>query len=420
MHSPNSFKKLAAALLVSAAPFVPAAAIAQEIPGITPAPAPTPTPQATPNRITPPITYSLPAGSGSTPTQSPAPAPAQATPTPTPVPTLIVPTPIVVAPRATPTPAPARTRQTPAPQASAPVEATPEVVPETTPVPPEPLPETTPQAPPAAGAPPPAAAQPDDGSSGWPWLIGLGIAVLAIGGVAFARKQSRGRDLEDSVEPAAPREMTPAEAPPPPVAAPPPPPPVPAQPRPAAPAAPAFLSTAPRAPASPIEIALVPHRAGMTILEGVIDFSLVVTNRGSERAEQILLSAFLRTANARQDEEIAELLSATPDPRGHNPFTLASGESRQFDAGLTIPKAMIHAVQAGNARVFVPLLVVGARYRSGLTTGKRASAAFLVGRRRSDSDRLGPLPFDGEPKMFDTLAARQHVPAAPGALRMAG
>ncbi|WP_208402815.1 hypothetical protein [Sphingomonas japonica] len=335
---------------------------------------------------------------------------------------------VVVPPRATAppraTPAPDRRAATADPVATetAPVEAPvsdqPAATPVTAPSPVEPSAELPPQ---QSGMPDTgSAAEPRDDASGWPWLLGIAAVLVAVGGIAFARKRGRGSDEAEE------EETTVIAEPEPPIAAPA----IPvasrtspsASPEVAAPRAPAFLTPAsrPATAAAPLDIALVPHRAGMTILEGVVDFSIVVTNRGEARAEHILLSAFLRTAHAQQDAEIAALLGEIPDPRTHNPFALAPGESRRFDAGLTIPKAMIHAVAAGERRVFVPLLVVGARFRSGLTTGKRASAAFLIGRERSGSDRLGPLPFDGEPRMFDRLAARQHVSPAAPPLRMAG
>jgi hypothetical protein len=417
------------------------------------------TPAPPPERILPPIRYSLPPGDSDQ-------APAQ-----TPPPVVVTPPPVVAptatpTPRATPsarpsaaatptarpiaTPTPAATA-TPEPEASergAPAEASPAEPAATTTVPAEddPAMATTPVA-----EPPAAPASADEGGNGW--LIALvAMLVAAIGAFLWWRRGAGRRSRIDEAD------LTPVEAPVPdtrPAAATPPPAPT-AEPRPVpvatphpAPAAPPpaerdepqFLSrpagpplpprtpvpagtitafrdrpkpadtgfiTAFRRPAPTLGIELQPIRAGTSEDTGFVEFQFAFLNQSDQAVSEMMVSAWMLTANADQDAQIAAYLNEPADPAQHTLYKLEPGEHREHRATMGEGFDQLHIVEAAGRRFFAPILVIDARYRGQGGGEGRSTAAFVVGRPNPATGKLLPIYVDRGARLVEGLAARPY------------
>ncbi|WP_315760325.1 hypothetical protein [Sphingomonas sp. Y38-1Y] len=430
------FPLLLAAAIVPAAP-----SLAQETP-----------PAQTPERILPPIRFSLPPGEGQetqpapTPTPTPVPTPAPpriAVPTPTPTPRA-TPTPRPT-PTATPTPTAAAPVAEPEPQVAAPVAAAPEPTPTPTPEAAAPVTEPTPATPAAAS----------EGSS-WPWILGAIVIALAVGAWFFLRRRASDGFVEAPVEVQAPEPApvppvpVPATVPPPaPVASPPPPPaprpvtppaprpvtppppPEPRQflsrpagpplpPRPEIPAgtitafrnpapAPAGTITAFQRPAPALGIELQPVRAGVTDDNvGYCEFQFALVNSSDQSVSDMLVSAWMLAASADQDERILAHLSEPVDPAQHSRYALKPAEHREHRATMGAPLDQLNIVEAGGRRFFAPIILVDARYRGQGGAPGRSSAAFMIGRPNATTGKLVPIYVDRGALNVEGLAVRPY------------
>ena len=326
-------------------------------PQATPTPSPTPTPAPT-AVAPPPVVRTVPTPTP-TPTASPTP---RATPSPTPTST----------PSATETPAPAPTSlPSPAiidgPVATPTPEATPSAV-------------ATEAAPAATGGPP---------SWLW-WLAGLGLAGLA-GYVLLSR---RGRRETAEVEPYVP-------------VAPPPPPP-----RPVVPATPAPPPpVAPVAPERTLAFDLRPLRLWTRGPNAYLAFELRLTNIGAVSLDGVRPVVTLASAGPETARELAAFAAQVPSLPGGDPFDLRAGESRVVAGELTLPGDAMHVTSVADRELIVPVALVGATWRGGLSIASAADA-FVVGPGDPSSPKLGPVWVDRPGQVFERLDARRFSPRA--------
>ena len=66
----------------------------------------------------------------------------------------------------------------------------------------------------------------------------------------------------------------------------------------------------------------------------------------------------------------------------------------------------VGVIEAGDRRLFVPVLAVRVRYANGRGEPLRETAAFMIGVERPGQDRLAPLPLDRGDRTIDRLAIR--------------
>lgn len=393
------------ALFLTTAPLalggVPAAAAQnlQSIPPVTtletPSPTPTPAPSRSPTIISPPVKF-------------------YSVPTPTPSPNLDQPTPPAVqrptipAPQPTPTPAPAPAQRTRQP-ASVPAERrAPPPTTRSAPQPaatPTPATEATPAEPTAAIAVPditndtgPTAEPVREGIPQWIWIaLAGGVAVVGAGAMLFIRRNRGWRRVARRMRNTVPEAEEQTREPEPPAA-------------PDTSPAPVAPPVRSNAAAEPLQIAIQPLRAGTTQGEGVVEFVITVANPGGVDAEDVVVAAWLRSAHPQQDDEVAQLLHAAPNP--YLPKSrIAAGGSKQIQSRLTLPRNRMRVMQASGRPYFIPMIVVDVRYKSG---GARQSAAVvMVGRHQESSDKLGPIFLDQPARMHDRVEARSHRVAVP-------
>lgn len=346
---------------------------------VLPAHAQQTTPAPTPAPTRPPIT-TIPAiiperFSIGPPTQTPTPQP---TPTPTPV---VTPTPratTAAPPQRVPVPQAIQPQALPSPVATPKIAVTP--VPQAVPVQPQVIASPTP-APIGEGS-APAETPP------WLWAL-LGAGLTAVAGLAALLVLRRRRPVAEPLVPVA--EAAPA-APLPPVRGP-----SPARVVPPAPVA-----------AEPFEIAIQPQRIEIGAQEIAIEIELLIANSSGAAADGVRLSVAAIAANPQQDAQLAAFLAQSQFAPVSDPFDLAAGAGGRLPVHLMLPRNTLHVVELGGHPMFVPIVVVDVRYRSGLSI-RRHSAAFMLGG-AGQSGKPAPIWLDrGQPR--GPFAASRYIPS---------
>lgn len=364
------------------AAFVPAAHAQEGTP--SPAPRATPTPSTRGVFLPGAENFSLPGS----PTQ-----PAR----PTPAPTAAAPTPVRATPTPRPTPTPAAARPTPAPTSA----RQPAAVATPTPTPaarPTPLALPTPtvaqpqptvaETPVPVATPAPAPAQ----QGGVPWLWILTGAAMASLLVVLGWLLGRRRRPVPRPEPVAappPPAVIPPRAP----MAPPPPAPRPAQ--------------RPAMPPEPVAVELRPIAIDLTDSGAVFEFELVVGNATVGGMDGMRVAYGLMSASEQQDE-LSAAFHASQLPPVADPFDLASRSGVRIPGKVGLSPERIYIVTVGGRPMFVPILLIDLRWRSGLNL-RHQSSDFMIGI-GGQGEKLGPIWLDKGAQRHTRLNASRYYP----------
>jgi hypothetical protein len=292
---------------------------------------------------------------------------------------------------------------------------------------------------PAAGA-PPASDQP--ATNWWPWLAAL-LALGLGGALLWSRRQREGRERYAVDHDALGAVLAPAsEAPLPlPRAAASPPEPlrrasvptpatVPAHPRPRQPApfpslsptpapAPAAVPTPPPAPPPisggivasglkpKIEFEVVPIRAEADGADGAaLDVDIIIMNRGSAPARDLLVDALLVNAGPQVDAEVGRFF-LQPPTKGERVPLIAPMSSVTIPARLEVAGDKLAPLVVEGRKLLVPLVAVTASYR--WSGGEMSDASsFLIGRGEAEGGKMAPFRIDRGARSWTGLAARLH------------
>lgn len=157
-----------------------------------------------------------------------------------------------------------------------------------------------------------------------------------------------------------------------------------------------------------LEFALRPVKAGVNVMNAVVEFELTVGNAGTVVAEDVRIAAWLISANPNQDAEIARFLESTPPEAIMAPITVEPGDGKRIDAAIALPRAGVNVVTARNRPFFVPLVIIDARYALPGGGEGRSSAAMVIGTVRDGQEKLGPIWLDRGVQMHANVEARLH------------
>lgn len=325
--------------------------------------------------------------------------PATATPAPT-TPAAQVPATVQRSPAsrgAAPERARAAASEAPSERTSAPVEAPPVAPPE--PVGGSFIPE--PDAASEAATPPQETELPAEEHSLllWPWLL-AGLAVALGVGFLLLRQRARpayaGGASSNSFVPTQPEPQTPAQplkrsAATAPAAAPP-------QARPGG----GIVSTRLR---PWIELEFKPSRCILTEAHATVEFLITITNSGNAIARDVIVETVLFNAGPNQDEEIGGFF-AHPFGRGEPIPSLPPLKSIEIPSSVSLPAERLTILQAGDRRLFVPLIGFNAVYRWGSSGQGQTSRSYLLGR-EGKGEKMSPFRADLGPRVFRGLGARE-------------
>ncbi|WP_265569940.1 hypothetical protein [Sphingomicrobium nitratireducens] len=335
---------------------------------------------------------------GGTPARTPRPAPAPApAPAPSPAPTPARPDPASSAP--TPAPAPASSAPTPSPVIApdTPVSSDGSQV---APAPLEPpvldddlLDAPMSGQPGLAGTESDATMGPESAFVTWWWIAAL-LAAGAAGYWWFSRRKREelafeGPSIAERVAAPLP-EPAPAPAP-----------------APAQPATSGLISTR-ILPELHVEARAT--RATLTESELLIDYDLMIANRGAGAARAPTIDVALIMAGARQDQAIEAFLGHPDLGKGKPPAPVIepySDIALRGTARLALAQAQIAVVEG--RQLLLPMLAFAIRHAGQSPAEKPAArGVFLVGRKGGEGGRMAPLRADKGPRIFRDLDVRRQ------------
>lgn len=228
---------------------------------------------------------------------------------------------------------------------------------------------------------------PEQSLSLWPWL--LAAVALGLGGAfLFWRRSSReayagGPQVDEFVVP----ELAPQPR------APIPPPPPAAHPQPVG-----FVSSRMR---PWIEVGFQPLRCIVEEQGVTFEFELELFNSGNAPARDILIQANAFNASPTQDQEIAAFFGSSG--QGERVPVIPPLQRISIRPQFGMPLEQIRVLEAGDRRVFVPLMAFNAVY-AWVGGAGQTGAAYLVGR-DTKGEKLAPFRLDLGPRVFRGLAA---------------
>lgn len=355
------------------------------------------TPRATPPviapTVTPPPAASQPAPSQPATTQL-VPSQGRATPPAASTPRSAQPTPAETAPASGETSSPETT-----PAASAPQETpVPAPVPQPDAIP---VPDTS-----TAPAPDAPAATPATGTGLLPWLAGIGVVLAGLALLLLRRR--RGADRAMTADPVT---VDPVEIEPAPEAAP----------EPAIPSPPPAPAVAPVAPpadtARPwIDMDLMIGQARYSLVGVTIAYTLILHNRGTLPAHDLLVRGAIGNAGAGQQAMLEQFFTGADGMPLHSAVALRPGDHCRVEGELRLPPDRIEPVAMNGRSLLIPVAAFDLAYRwDGAADAQgRTARAFIVGQEQEPpADRLAPLRMDQGPRQFRRPAARAVMELTP-------
>lgn len=147
-----------------------------------------------------------------------------------------------------------------------------------------------------------------------------------------------------------------------------------------------------RPAAEPILFDVRPTRLTINEIEARFEFEVAIRNASGAAAEGIRFTLGMISACPDQDA-MCELfhrdMNAGP---AIEPFDLPHGATHQIAGALVMPRGQFHVVEVGQRRMFVPIVMLDARWRSGLSV-RRHGTDFMIGTAASGG-KLGPIWLD--------------------------
>ncbi|MGZ8348197.1 MAG: hypothetical protein ACXWUP_13905 [Allosphingosinicella sp.] len=156
-----------------------------------------------------------------------------------------------------------------------------------------------------------------------------------------------------------------------------------------------------------IELELIPGRVEVDAAGGAaVTVEIVVINRGSAPARDVLVEAQLINAGPSVDSEVGQFFLKPPGSGERVPLIKPMG-SITVRMRLAVDAAQVAPLVVDGRKLLVPLVAINASYR--WSGGKLTDAAsFLVGRGEADAAKLAPFRLDLGARSWSGLAARLH------------
>jgi hypothetical protein len=152
-----------------------------------------------------------------------------------------------------------------------------------------------------------------------------------------------------------------------------------------------------------IEFGFKPDRCIIEDNQVTVEFELELFNSGSAPARAVLVEATLFNAGADQDSEIGAFF-ANPVGEGERIVSIAPLQRVVLTPKVTIPRDQVQIFEAGERKVFVPLIAFNALYRWSGGDGQ-SSVSYLVGR-DTQGEKLAPFRVDLGARVFRGLGSR--------------
>jgi hypothetical protein len=226
----------------------------------------------------------------------------------------------------------------------------------------------------------------DEGGSVLPWMLAalLGLAAAAGAWMAWSRfvRDRAGSKSVPEIERPRPRPDAPVEPP-----------------------------GADAAGEPGLALSLQATRMSATLVNAVLSYRLVVSNRGAEPLHEVTVAGDMIAAHASRPAE--ELLGpvGVALPELHRIGALAPGDSAQVAGDIRLPLTAITPIRRGEAALFVPLARLRARGFAADGEAVEGGGTFLVGQEPATNARLQPFRLDLGPRNYSRLG--QHLLPVP-------
>ena len=164
---------------------------------------------------------------------------------------------------------------------------------------------------------------------------------------------------------------------------------------------------------------LVVNQARYSLMGVTVTYSLILHNRGTLAAQDVLVRGVIGNAGAQQQVLLHDFLAGQEGTPLHSVVTIAPGETQQLTGELRLTPDRIVPVAMGQRSLLIPLAAFDAAYRWGGVEGDdlpsgRTARAFIVGQEQEPpTDRLAPLRLDQGPRQYRRPAARAAAELAP-------
>lgn len=185
------------------------------------------------------------------------------------------------------------------------------------------------------------------------------------------------------------------------------PPPVPAVPR-ATPQPPAHPAPppAPSPSGDPIGFELRPLAISVAEQGVVLEYDLLIGNLGDRQLEGIRVSLAMISANPAQDNWIESFHAVPANAPVAQNVVLEPRSGGKIGGKTMLGFDRIHVVDVGGRKMFVPIVMVDARWRGGLSI-RQTGADFMVGT-AGQGMKLGPIWLDRGATRVEGLAANRY------------
>lgn len=155
-----------------------------------------------------------------------------------------------------------------------------------------------------------------------------------------------------------------------------------------------------------VAIGIQPVRASVDSLRVTLDYVLHIGNTGQAPALGVSVETWLFGAGSNPQAELDQLFAQPPGQLQLPPFDLMASAQGDLAGQSIAPREALATINAGERRMFVPMLAVRALYTDRRGKQQGIVAAFLVGAERDGQDRLAPLALDRGSRAYERLAAR--------------
>jgi len=140
-----------------------------------------------------------------------------------------------------------------------------------------------------------------------------------------------------------------------------------------------------------LHIALAPEKISSTLLNAVLSYSVTITNRNTERTDNIRLSG----AMVQADNEAATNGIVQPDTELHLIESLGAGESIILDGEMRLPLSAIRPILFRTQSLFIPLARFAAQYSDSENFIHYQTASFIIGHEHQPPRaKLAPFRLD--------------------------
>lgn len=155
-----------------------------------------------------------------------------------------------------------------------------------------------------------------------------------------------------------------------------------------------------------LDLELAPSTAVIDDEKAVVQFDITVFNSGSAPARDVLIEAILFNAGPDQDEEIASFF-ASPVAEGERIPLIPPLQRMSFRSTATIRRDQVRVFEAGERKVFVPIIGFNALYRWSAGEGQ-TSASYILGRDMK-GEKMAPFILADGARTFNGVGAREHT-----------